>query len=46
MSVAMTAPLRKAYVVNFTTSENTTNNTTCCGVFDMVKITTSYGVFY
>jgi len=29
--------LRKAYVVIFTT---------CCGVFDAVKITTSCGVFY
>ena len=31
------SPLRKAYVVIFTT---------CCGVFDAVKITTSCGVFY
>jgi len=30
-------PLRKAYVVK---------NTTCCGVFDVVKITISCGVFY
>jgi len=39
-------PLRKAYVVKITTSENTTNNTTCCGVFDVAKLTTSCGVFY
>jgi len=38
--------LRKAHVVKITTSENTTNNTTCCGVLDVVKITTSCGVFY
>ena len=38
--------LRKAHVVKITTGENTTNNTTCCGVLDVVKITTSCGVFY
>jgi len=31
--------LSKTYVVNVTTGENTTNNTTCCGVQDVVKIT-------
>jgi len=34
--------LRKAYVVEITTSEITT----CCGVFDVVKITISCGVIY